>query len=209
MYTGWQRAVMEDSMQQQSCPKCGTALVVRLDELECPACGYFRRKDAGSGTTSTASPVAQKIAAARRDQPLVTPPSRTGLAGSGSHLHAERLVSWSRIIFLFAAFAEVVAINLLAQHLSPDAEVTSAFVCSIVFVALVLAGLAALTLYIDWRNFKVFIAVCTVLVMIVYLVEFVLLWSGKQQLPLVRLIADLAVLSWFAFLNTRDIIKMQ
>lgn len=201
-----QDQAMCTEIYSRECPQCGGEMLFRLSEFECTGCGHFMQDEPPSDDHQL-SAAATQIRRAVRETPFAAPGASSGLAKHDDSQRQALCGNWLRILFLTMAFTEFVAMGLLVQHFNPDATITSEFIRSLVVGGVLLTGFAALTLFVDWRAFKIFVLVLTLLAIGVYLVEFTHVWSGEHQLPVVRLMADLIVLGWFAILNFKDIIR--
>ena len=192
------------------CPRCGGELVRRLDDYECPGCGCFvparKLQAAAEDVPPEPSRVAQRINEARATLPGSQGGRRSGLYALDVS-KPSFFARWEKVLFLVVLFCETITMNLLTRHADPKLSIEPSFVKVIILSAFIVVALAALTLFIDWTGFKIFMTVVVVLLLAYYGVQFYMLYKTATSMLLAQMVLDVSVIGWFLFLLARDIIR--
>jgi len=189
------------------CPKCRGEMVQRLDEYECTGCGYFTSASRlANGPDTGPTRIQQKISAAQQLLPGASGRSKPVLYAR-DRVRPGFWARWLKTIFLMMAFAETVGMSLYVRHLHPELDIDGLFIRQVVFAALLVTGLAALALFINWAGFKKFAAICGGLLIVWTAINGYLVWNDAMQELLVHLVLDVLMLGWFIFILVSDIIS--
>lgn len=133
----------------EACPRCGGGLLWRLDELECPACGYFGKPGANAAQAVPGQPTVSAISVRWGEGRAIGKPVSSDATGSAAALR------WAKAILLLLGFGTLIGSSIYAcRFLGNPVEPRMLF--AFITGALVLTATAAVFLYIDWQQAKLF-----------------------------------------------------
>jgi len=187
-----------DENVADACPRCGGLLRVRLRELECPACGYFRPLKASPQADSGEIPPPARIAPKRA-------PASPSLVTYEREPPWQRSLPLERILLLVVLLlVQLVGNHLLRTdyllHFNLELQLRQ-----IVLGSVVITGIAALLLYADWR---IYARWCLAIPLLLALLTAWGLFSAvglQSTLLLCKYAIDLLLLIWFATVFARGI----
>lgn len=169
----------------------------RLGELECGSCGYFERL---VGDSSAARAGGRTVLPGQAGQP---PVPRLGIQGSKQGW-GWRLVKFGFLLVVFTAF---IAGTLYKAFLEPTFVLTAGFAGSVLAAALLITGLTALVLFIDWRALRIAAEALIALLVAVSVYELAL-WDGQDQIRLALLVLNTVLLVALGAINFVEIRRM-
>lgn len=131
--------------RRASCPRCGAEARWRLDELECPGCGWFGRP--GQAVTAAPRPIAA--------QPVVQWGGGRALGRALAEAQPPSLLARAKPCILGLLLLGFLASSIYAQ-IAAGGTVSPRLAGLMLVGAALLTGFAAIALYIDWPPAKLF-----------------------------------------------------
>lgn len=185
------------------CPKCGRPLIFRAGDLECPACGYFAAAPAGrdSAPRQPATPPSHPARWGDAAQEELPAPAVRRLQTDPA---AGRLTR-HRQVFLGTFFVLFTAGNVLLVLLEAKAPVAPRAWGLLLMASVVLTGIVALVLFIDWTGIKKLALGLLVLALAFCVYDVTARWESESILALVKPVVDTALLVWLGVLLAADI----
>lgn len=169
----------------------------RLGEFQCSACDYFI---SAARTVASASGRTANLPGHASQQS----PRRLAVDRLRDSQWGWRLLKAAYLATVFIVFA---AGTLYKALVAPTFVLTPGFAGSVLFAALVVTGLAALVLFIDWRGFRLAAEVLVMLLAAASIYEIVI-WDGKDQVRLVLLVLNTVLLTALFVINYIELRKM-